>query len=118
MQNFEDDSILSSEINKIAEIVALDIPDDIDFRKSTEILKLKSKIAEFYGEMRKFKGKLNTVLEDIEGFADNKRSLSGFPEFRNIIQLAQFMRQNVMKDTNLREDEIAQRLIEVARADS
>jgi len=90
----------------------------ISFRDEARAAKMKAYVNEFFGDVKKFKGRLNEFLRKLPDMVENPRSLGAFPELEDIIELSQFMNRNVMRGVMLSPGELGDRMMQVVTVDA
>ena len=90
----------------------------ISFQNEARAAKLKAYVDEFFGDVKKFKGRLNEFLRKLPDMVDNPRALAAFPELENIIDSSQFMSRNVMRNVMLSPGELKDRMMQVVTVDA
>lgn len=103
--------------------IALDLQDDepiiaMGLLDEVKALKLKSRVIEFYKEMRGFQAELADFIGDLKDGVKNPRALSNFPEIADFIGLEKQLRVGPLRHAYETEQMIADKMLQVVKADA
>lgn len=90
----------------------------MSFVQEAKAMKLKSRAADFYQDVKDFKGSLNSFLADLQASVRNPRALAAFPEVRDVVELSEFLKRGVLKHTFLSDAALTERMMQVVEADA
>jgi cation transport regulator ChaB len=103
--------------------IALDLQDvepkiAMGLMQEVKALRLKSRVMDFYKQMRGFEGELKRFLQDLQAGVSNPSALREFPEVVDFISLEKLLKSGPLRHAYEPEQMIADKMLQVVNADA